>query len=41
VDAKAPGPAFRHRELMREYSPTMYLLWAKQNPEMAAQDAAR
>jgi hypothetical protein len=31
--------AFRHRQLMKVYAPTMYALWAKQSPQTAAQDA--
>jgi hypothetical protein len=30
--------AYLHRKLMKEYAPAMYDLWARQNPEMAAND---
>jgi hypothetical protein len=30
--------AFQHRKLMKEYAPALYALWARQNPEIAAND---
>jgi hypothetical protein len=30
--------AFQHRKMMKEYAPTEYALWVRQNPEMAAND---
>ena len=33
--------AFRHRQLVKVHAPTMYALWAKQNPLRAAQEALR
>jgi hypothetical protein len=31
--------AFQHRQLMKSYAPAVYALWARQNPERAAQEA--
>lgn len=33
--------AFHHRLLMKIHAPTMYALWAEQNPERAEQEASK